>query len=87
MLHELYKSVAKIRKKGVINNEEVSSIFSFAKSNFANEWLLYLELFELMYRSNTDLEGALKNNLSGLMDKDISKELIENGLKLIYKNK
>jgi phenylalanine-4-hydroxylase len=86
MLHELYKSVQKIRKKGIIDPIEIKSIFDFAKGNFANEWLLYLEIYELLYNSNTELETTVAGYLEELEGRGVSKELLENGLKLIYKN-
>ena len=71
----------------MINTEEIGSIYSFAKGNFANEWLLYLELFEVLYTSGTDLEKEVLGHLENLVERQVNKELIENGLKIIYKNK
>jgi phenylalanine-4-hydroxylase len=85
ILHELYSVVANIRKKNTINIEELPSILAMLKSNYSKDWLLPLEIYELVYGSNTKLEAEVLKYLMQLKKIEKYKQLIDNGLKLIEK--
>jgi phenylalanine-4-hydroxylase len=85
ILHELYSVVANIRKKNTINIEELASILAMLKSNYSKDWLLPLEIYELVYGSNTKLEAEVLKYLMQLKKIEKYKQLIDNGLKLIEK--
>lgn len=85
MLHELYDIVAKIRKKNSIKTEELISILDMLKSNFSTDWLLPLEIYELVYHSNTKVEADALKYLMQLKKIEKYNKLIDNGLKLIGK--
>jgi phenylalanine-4-hydroxylase len=86
MLHELYGYVAAMRKKEEIIIEELDSILALLKSNFSKDWLLTLEIYELVYGSDSELEKKALQYLTQLKEIKKYKQLIENGLKLIEKN-
>ncbi|PCH53566.1 MAG: phenylalanine 4-monooxygenase [Flavobacteriaceae bacterium] len=85
-LHKLYKKVAKIRINENINIEKLTKIFINITDNYPSEWLLPLEIFELVYNSNTVLELKLKNYLTQLKQIKKYSKLIDSGLNLISKN-
>ena len=55
-LHKLYKKVSKMRNSDELNIEELSEIIDLLKLNYPLDWLLPLEIFELIHNSNTELE-------------------------------
>jgi len=85
-LHKLYKKVAKIRINKNLDIEKLTEIFINLKDNYPADWLLPLEIFELVYNSNSKLESDVKAYLFEI--KKISKyeQLINNGKNLITKN-
>ncbi len=86
-LHELYKKVAEIRINENIDIEKLTSIFINLKDNYPSDWLLPLEIFELIYNSNSKFESDVISYLSEI--KKISKfeHLVNNGINLIMQNK
>ena len=83
-LHELYGLVRKIRetKKDVV---DLKSVFEEVKKDYPNDWLLTLEIFEILYwEGDGSLQGYVLNYLR---EKKIShpefKELISKGLGLV----
>jgi phenylalanine-4-hydroxylase len=83
-LHKLYLEVAAMRKSKTVNVEKLTAIFLLLKKNFVSDWLLPLEMYELVYNSNTELE---KEILDYLQQNKKYTNLISSGLKLISKNK
>lgn len=84
-LHKLYSKVAKIRKSGTIDFKKLTSIFEILTANFTSEWLLLIEMYELVYQSNTELEIAILNHLDQLKKNKRHEQLIVNGINLISK--
>ncbi|WP_299526901.1 aromatic amino acid hydroxylase [uncultured Lutibacter sp.] len=82
-LHKLYEKVAEIRSNENIDVEKLTSIFINLKANYPSDWLLPLEIFELVYNSKSNLELEVLTHLSEI--KKISKyeQLINNGMILI----
>jgi len=85
-LHKLYKTVAEMRRDGISTIEKLTPIFINLKKNYPSDWLLPLEIYELVYNSNTDLELKLKNYLTQLKQIKKYSQLIDKGLNLISKN-
>jgi phenylalanine-4-hydroxylase len=85
-LHELYESVAKIRTQNQFSEEQLTAVFEELVKSYPNDWLLPLEIFEIIYQSNNELEVKLINYLEKLKLKDEFRNLISNGLGLIFKN-
>lgn len=85
-LHALYQRVRDIRDKGK-NTSELSTILSTLKSNFPEDWLLSMEIYELAVAHQLDnLIQQSKEYLEH--QKNINpelKRLINNGLDMINK--
>ncbi len=84
-LHKLYKKVAKIRKDETLDLEKLTLIFISLKENYPSDWLLPLEIYELIYKSNSKLESNFKAYLSEIKKIKKYEQLIKNGMKLITK--
>ncbi len=85
-LHKLYKTVAEIRRDRIAIIEKLALIFINLEKNYPSDWLLTLEIYELVYNSNTDFELKIKNYLTQLKQIKKYSQLIDNGLNLISKN-
>jgi len=85
-LHKLYKKVAKMRRLGTVDIDKLTLIVSKLKEIHQTDWLLPLEIYELIYNSNTDLEQETLNYLNLLKNINKYTQLIDNGLNLIVKH-
>jgi phenylalanine-4-hydroxylase len=81
-LFTLYQKVRDTREKKILNTDVLESVFKELQSRFPQDWLLPLEIYELAYNSNSELEMNVLNHLEKLSK---NKKLIHNGLKLIQK--
>ncbi|HBK72179.1 MAG TPA: aromatic amino acid hydroxylase [Flavobacteriaceae bacterium] len=82
-LHGLYNEVRKIRENKSINNYILEEIFNTLKSDFHTDWLLPLEIAELVNGQSSQLEKEVRNYLEILAkNKEIS-HLIKDGLSMI----
>jgi len=79
-LFELYQQVRDIRESTILNYDELEVIFKELQDRFPSDWLLPLEIYELIYNSISDLEKKVLNHLENSSE---NKKLIDNGLKLI----
>jgi phenylalanine-4-hydroxylase len=80
-IHKLYQKVRDMRENNNINLEELSTIFNTIKSS-DKEWILALEIYELIY----NLDNSLKNNVFTYLQKNQKGKygnLIKDGLVLI----
>jgi len=85
-LHKLYKEVAEMREMKVLDIDRLTSIFEILKGNYKKDWLLPLEIFELIYNSKSELELEILNYLTQLKELKKYTQLIDKGLKLIKNN-
>ncbi|MDC9721937.1 MAG: aromatic amino acid hydroxylase [Urechidicola sp.] len=84
-LHKLYQQVRELREMQQGNEQLLEAIYKETQQNYENEWLLLLEIYELLYESNSALKEAVHQNLVALKgQKNISK-LITDGLRLLKK--
>ena len=85
-LESLYKSVRQIRE-GNDSNESLSNIFHTLKLNHPNDWLLSVEIVEILKDKNeSELMEAVLIHLEKLKKTRIEvAQLISNGLALIFK--
>ena len=81
-LFSLYQKVRVTREEKILNTDVLESVFKELQSRFPQDWLLPLEIYELAYNSNSELEMNVLNHLEKLSK---NKKLIHNGLKLIQK--
>ncbi len=87
-LHKLYAKIRKIREDHeVISKNEIQDlkkVFDQIKNNFSNDWLLPLEIYELIYKTdNTKFKSLILNYLENNFHKPKVSNLIKNGLQLI----
>jgi phenylalanine-4-hydroxylase len=85
-LYDLYAEVRNYREQGTITSSEIQRIFNRLKTEFTNDWLLSLELYELAVMKDFDIQDDLLSYLEAMKEKEAFKKLIENGLKIIRKS-
>ncbi|WP_456460564.1 aromatic amino acid hydroxylase [Lutibacter sp.] len=81
-LHKLYKQVGKMRKKETVSIEILEQIFSTLKEDYPSDWLLALEIYELILNSKTALEKEVLNYLKNQSEYE---NLITSGIELLKK--
>ncbi len=82
-LHDLYQEVRKLRKKGNLNHIRLEEIFILLKLEFPDDWLLPLEITELVYNENSQLKKNLVNYLETLAENKKVAHLIKDGIELL----
>ena len=82
-LFNMYSVVREIRESEVYDTEKLKRIFEELISIYPNEWLLPLELYELAYIKNLDIQDKIYNYLVEKKGNPSLEKLIENGLNLI----
>lgn len=87
-LHELYRKVREARKNNSLL-PELSSIWRKVKQDFPDDWLLPLEILELLQTSG--VEEQIQNEITLYLEKKRDtevelKKLIDNGLMLLQKS-
>ena len=83
-LHKLYAEVKEIRQSGGnIELQKISGIYNQIISNYHDEWLILLEIYEVLYETKYELRDSVKKSLLDLKKNNKFTDLIENGLKLI----
>ena len=80
-IHKLYKRVREIRESNSINTSELLTIFNQVK-NMDKEWLLQLEIYELLKANNPSKSELIFNHLQAKKDSEYG-SLIVDGLSLI----
>ena len=61
----------------------VKNIYNEIISNYSDEWLILLEIYELLYDLEDELKNNVKTSLMKLRENNKFTDLIDNGLKLI----
>ena len=81
-LYHLYDEVKQMRSLNVASEEKITAIFNQLKTNFPEDWLLLLELYELAQKHNFSIQNSILNTLNLLKCNKSYTKLIENGLNL-----
>lgn len=84
-LHKMYLEIAEMRKSGKVDFQKLTAVFEKLKANFPTDWLLPLEMYELVYQSNKTPEIEILNYLMWLQKNKKFQQLIANGIRLISK--
>ncbi len=84
-LHKMYAEIAEMRSKK-IETKRLHLILEILKEKYPNEWLLPLEMYELVHNLKTDLSGEIYKYLMQLQHNEEYANLLDSGLKLILKN-
>ena len=82
-LHQLYKKVAAMRNNNKCLETDLNIVFKALEKDYPSDWLLPLEIYELLYHSNTNLEKKVFDYLQQLQKRKQYSQLINNGLQLI----
>ena len=85
-LHRLYQEVRAIRELNKIDKQSMlalENIFTTLKDEYPNDWLLPLEIFELLFSQEESLKKRVLAHLENLTLKPEFKSLIESGLSLL----
>ncbi|GGK54253.1 MULTISPECIES: aromatic amino acid hydroxylase [Flavobacteriaceae] len=84
-LHKMYAEIAEMRSKK-IETKRLHLILEILKEKYPNEWLLPLEMYEIVHNLKTDLSGEIYKYLMQLKHNEEYANLLDSGLKLILKN-
>ena len=84
-LHKLYAEVAAMRTLK-IDKKRIEFILNELKTNFKNDWLLPLEMYELMYKYDSFTTKKIQEYLLQLKGNEQYTKLIEQGVGLVHKN-
>jgi len=83
-LNSLYKEIREIRNSKEIDSEKLESTFKILKEKHSNDWLLPLEIYELVSENNSNFsENVLKHLLNLKKQRPKAAHLIEGGLELL----
>jgi phenylalanine-4-hydroxylase len=83
-LHVLYREVREIRESGSIKIEKLQAIFENITCNFPKEWLLVLEIYELLKaHKNQNLTNLVYDYLLELSKQKNCSHLIKDGMNLL----
>ncbi|WP_369048183.1 aromatic amino acid hydroxylase [Tenacibaculum sp. UWU-22] len=85
-LHKLYDQVREMRENSTMTEKKIHTIFALLKTNFANDWLLPLELYELSLKNNYKVQSEILAYLETLEKNETYKNLIKTGLDLLKTN-
>lgn len=80
-LFQYYEKVRHFRENNTLNIIEMEHMFTKISNDFPTEWLLFLELYEILPQS--ELKNRVLLQLNGLKSKTTFGKLIDNGLKLL----
>ncbi len=82
-LHKLYSLVRNAREKE-INEDELSNLWNTIKKNYSDEWLIQIELLEILkHKGRNEISASILKNLAALKLKKELRKLIDDGLKLL----
>ena len=84
-VHELYKTVKTYRTNNADAVEILKSVFNELIDEHPSEWLLLLELYELVYNKDLSLMNKIHEQLLILKQNKHYSKLITDGLHLIIK--
>ncbi len=84
-LHKLYEIVKNHRIQKIVDFNSLTSVFKEVKSNYPSEWLILLELYELVYDKDLSLMNGIHEQLLTLKKNKYFSKLITDGLDLIIK--
>ena len=84
-LHILYEKVSEIRTSKLIETDAIAAILDEVINTYPSEWLLLLELYELVYDKEVSLSTKIHKQLLKLKQNKHFTKLIADGLDLIIK--
>jgi len=82
ILYGLYNEVLQMRELNTSTEIKIIKIFNHLKSDFPEDWLLFLEIYELALEHNFSIQTEILKVLNDLKSNKSYTNLIENGLNL-----
>ncbi len=82
-LYKYYQKVRDLRNSNKATEGEIEIIFNKIKSDFPNDWLLPLELYELSLKEEFKIQKNILEYLIELQNNEDYRKLIKNGLDLL----
>tara|TARA_R110002050_G_scaffold202806_1_gene338060 strand:- start:86875 stop:88629 length:1755 start_codon:yes stop_codon:yes gene_type:complete len=82
-LHQLYQEVRAIRESKINDLEKLVAVYNNVRQSYPMEWLLILEIYELLHDSNSGVKLEVFQHLIRLSKNSTYKKLINDGLRLI----
>ena len=83
-LHQLYRKVRDMRHDNTKDENKLKEIFATMKSNFSDEWLLAVEIYELTY--NQTFKDEISSYLNALEPTMSNFHLVKEGLEIADEN-
>lgn len=84
-LHKYYQEVSAMRDNKMVDIELLSKIIDALKDKYPKDWLLPLEIYELIYNFNCPLKKVVHAHLINLKSDKNYNKLISDGMQLITK--
>lgn len=85
-LFDLYQQVRNMRNSGHADEQVLKKIFGQLVKNYPNDWLLVLEIYEILKPGpSTTLKTSVLNHLEKAYSRESVKHLIKDGLNLLKK--
>lgn len=85
-LFSYYEKVNQMRRKGDIDLKKLSEIFSILCEKYPKDWLLTLEIYELIFKDkNDELTEKVRTHLEKLSVNPSNKNLVLDGIQLLHK--
>ena len=82
-VHQLYEKVRSFRQSKFDNFEKLRIIFNQLQKNNPEEWLLFLELYEILKPNKNELKQTILTHLKVLQSQKDYQKLISEGLDLL----
>lgn len=82
-LHQHYQTVRDMRDTKIVDIELLSKIIGELQDKYPKDWLLPLEIYELVFTSNFPLKKIVYDHLTGLKSDSNLEKLISDGMNLI----
>lgn len=82
-LHSYYKKIRAIRASKEVQLDKIEAVFNEISVAYNNEWLLFLEIFELVHSNENSFSKKVLTKLVALQQNKKYKKLIEDGIHLL----
>mgnify|MGYP001592444626 CR=1 FL=1 len=82
-LYSYYSEIRKIRDSITLDLKKLEIIFNIVSNEYNNEWLLLLEIYELVYHLKSNFTKKVMSKLDELKANKKYKKLIEDGINLL----